>query len=156
MQIAKPITILLALSLTVGLGACSRAESLDNTGKAAVNQGATQQGSITNVSNAELQKLLDQGVTLVDIRRPEEWQETGVIAGSQRLTLFTANGSVAPNFLSDLEKAASRDKPVALICRTGNRTRAGSEMVAQAGYGQVYNVTKGITGWIAEGRAVTR
>lgn len=155
MHVSQPAALLLALSLAVNLGACSRAESLDNT-KAPSTNAVAQQGIITNVSNAELQDLLDKGVTLVDIRRAEEWQETGVVAGSQRLTLFQGNGAVNANFLSDLKKVVPADKPVALICRTGNRTRAGSEMLTQAGYTQVYNVTQGITGWIKEGRPVVR
>lgn len=115
-----------------------------------------QQGSVSNVSNAELQDLMAKGVTLVDIRLPEEWQQTGVVEGSKLLTLFEKNGSVAPNFLADLQKMVPADKPVALICRTGNRTRAGTQMLAQAGYTQVYNVTRGITGWIGEGKPVVR
>ncbi|MFZ1387092.1 MAG: rhodanese-like domain-containing protein [Thiolinea sp.] len=155
MHVSQPAALLLAMSLTITLGACSRAESLDNT-KAPTANVVAQQGIITNVSNAELQDLLDKGVTLVDIRRAEEWQETGVVAGSQRLTLFQGNGAVNANFLSDLKKIVPADKPVALICRTGNRTRAGSEMLTQVGYTQVYNVTQGITGWIKEGRPVVR
>lgn len=155
MNLNKPSALLLALSLAVALGACSRAESLDNKRPAPAST-SVQQGTITNVSNAELQTLLDQGVTLVDIRLPEEWAETGVVAGSQRLTLFEKNGAVAANFLSDLQKIAPMDKPIALICRSGNRTRAGSEMLAKAGYAQVYNVTYGINGWIKEGKPTVR
>lgn len=155
MYFNKSVALLLTLSLAATLGACSRAESLDSAKPVAANA-TVQQGKITNVSNAELQTLLDQGVTLVDIRLPEEWQETGVVAGSQRITLFEKNGAVAANFLANLQKVAAADKPVALICRSGNRTRAGSEMLAQAGYAQVYNVTYGMNGWLKEGRAVVR
>lgn len=156
MSIKQPVKLLVALGLILSLGACSRAESLDNNKPVSSTSpsASAQQGAISNVSNAELQALLDSGVTLVDIRLPEEWAETGVVAGSQRLTLFQKNGAVAANFLSELQKVAPKDKPVALICRTGNRTRAGSEMLVQAGYSQVYNVTKGIMGWLGEGRGV--
>jgi rhodanese-related sulfurtransferase len=61
---------------------------------------------------------------------------------------------VAADFLAKIQQVAPTDKPVALICRTGNRTRAGADMLAQVGYKQVYNVTHGITGWIKEGKAV--
>lgn len=103
-----------------------------------------------------MQALLDKGITLVDIRLPEEWQQTGVVEGSKLLTLFEKNGSVAPDFMANLQKMVPSDKPVALICRTGNRTRAGAQMLAQAGYAQVYNVTQGITGWIREGKPVIK
>ncbi|EIJ33561.1 rhodanese-like domain-containing protein [Thiothrix nivea] len=155
MNAVKVLALVLAISTSVGLGACSKAQGLgEKSGNAA--EASVQQGSVSNVSNAELQDLMAKGVTLVDIRLPEEWQQTGVVEGSKLLTLFEKNGSVAPNFLADLQKMVPADKPVALICRTGNRTRAGTQMLAQAGYTQVYNVTHGITGWIGEGKPVAR
>ena len=111
----------------------------------------------TNINNAELAQLLEREVTLVDIRRPEEWKQTGVVAGSNMITLFDSRGRVNPDFVSELQKVSSPDKPVILICRTGNRTHAASTMlVKQLEYQKVYNVTHGITGWIADKRQVTR
>jgi len=116
-----------------------------------------QNDEFTNVSNEELEKLLDQGVTLVDIRLPEEWRQTGIIKGSHTITLFDKNGRVAEDFISKFSAITSPEKPVALICRTGNRSRAASTMlVKQLGYKDVYNVTKGITDWIRNGRPVAR
>ena len=116
-----------------------------------------QNDEFTNTSNEELEKLLDQGVTLVDIRLPEEWNQTGIIKGSHTITLFDRNGRVAEDFLPKFSAIAPIDKPVALICRTGNRTRAASEMlVKQLGYKDVYNVTKGITDWVRNGKPVAR
>lgn len=154
MHTIKILTLVLAISTAAGLGACSKAQGLGENGGSAGT--SVQQGRVSNVSNAELQDLMAKGVTLVDIRLPEEWQQTGVVKGSKQLTLFEKNGSVAPNFLANLQKIAPAGKPVALICRTGNRTRAGSEMLVQAGYSQVYNVTHGITGWIKEGKPVVQ
>jgi len=109
----------------------------------------------TNVDNNELKTLLDEGATLVDIRRPEEWKQTGVVEGSNTLTFFFASGRVNPKFIPQIQQIAAKDKPVVLICRTGNRTRAASEFLAkEMGYAQVYNVKHGITGWIAEKRPV--
>ena len=141
------------LITTLGLSACGQTPDA----KAETPKTATvQAGGVVNISNAELQRLLDQGVPLVDIRLPEEWSETGVVANSHKITLFDARGNVNPNFLAEVQKIAPKDKPIALICRTGNRTRAGSQMLVQSGYKQVYNVTTGIKSWIGEGRAVTR
>jgi rhodanese-related sulfurtransferase len=104
-----------------------------------------------DVSNNELKSLLNDGVTLVDIRRPEEWKQTGIVEGSKKLTFFFASGRVNPNFMPQIEAMVAKDQPVALICRTGNRTRAASEFLAKGmGYTHVYNVKHGITGWIAE------
>ncbi|MEN8214266.1 MAG: rhodanese-like domain-containing protein, partial [Pseudomonadota bacterium] len=41
----------------------------------------------TNISNAELTQLLERETTLVDIRRPEEWKQTGIVPGSRMITL---------------------------------------------------------------------
>jgi rhodanese-related sulfurtransferase len=155
MHAIKVLTLVLAISTATGLGACSKAQGLGETGHDST-VASVQQGTVTNVSNTELQDLMAKGVTLIDIRLPEEWQQTGIVEGSKQLTLFEKNGAVAANFLADLQKIVPADKPVALICRSGNRTRAGSQMLAQAGYAQVYNVTHGISGWIAEGKPVAR
>ena len=155
MYAVKVLTLALVISTAGGLGACSKAQGLgDKDGS--TTEASARQGGVSNVSNTELQALLDKGVTLVDIRLPEEWQETGVVEGSKRLTLFEKNGTVASDFLANLQKVAPADKPIALICRTGSRTRAGAEMLTQVGYTQVYNVTHGITGWIRDDKPVVR
>ena len=111
----------------------------------------------SNVSNDELVELLHQDVTLIDIRRPEEWAQTGTIKGSQKITLFDQQGRIVPDFVEKLSAIAKPEQPVALICRTGSRTRVASQILSeQLGYKTVYNVTHGITGWIKEGRPVAR
>ena len=111
----------------------------------------------TNVDNQGLQQLLESSVTLIDIRRPEEWRETGVVQGSQGLTFVDANGRLLPGFLETFSASVSPDQPVVLICRTGNRTDVlGRHLVEKMGYSQVYNVRDGIMGWLGEGRPVIR
>ncbi|MCI2400628.1 rhodanese-like domain-containing protein [Aliiroseovarius subalbicans] len=56
---------------------------------------------------------------IVDIRRPEEWQQTGVIDGA-RLVTFKDPAS----FLSEVGPELTDGRPLVLICRTGNRTQA--------------------------------
>ena len=152
MYAVRFLALAIVISSVVGLGACSKTE----TAAADSATASAQQGSVSNISNDELQALLDKKVTLIDIRLPEEWQQTGIVADSHRITLFQKDGSVTPDFLAKVQKVAAPDKPVALICRTGNRTRAGAEMLAQVGYKQVYNVTHGITGWINADKPVVR
>lgn len=110
-----------------------------------------------NVDNAGLQALLQQGVPLYDIRRAEEWQQTGVVEGSRKLTFVDAIGQLNPEFMNRLTAQVGKNDPVVLICRTGNRTDAlARELMERHGYTRVYNVKDGITGWIAEGRPVVR
>jgi len=111
----------------------------------------------TNVDNQGLQQLLESSVTLIDIRRPEEWRETGVVEGSRGMTFVDASGRLIPGFLDTFSAKVSPDQPVVLICRTGNRTDVlGRHLVEKMGYSQVYNVRDGIMGWLGEGRPVIR
>ena len=105
----------------------------------------------TNIDNAELKALLARGVPIVDIRRPDEWKETGIVEGSKTVMAFDANGRFDPRFQDGFTPVASQDAEVILICRTGNRTAALANFLAQqAGYKKIYNVTDGIVKWIAE------
>ena len=109
----------------------------------------------TNIDNQGLQRLLQESVPVIDIRRPEEWRETGVVEGSRGMTFVDQNGRVMPNFLEKFTATVSKDQPVVLICRTGNRTDLlARHLVERMGYHQVYNVRDGIMGWLREGRPV--
>ncbi|MDJ0739856.1 MAG: rhodanese-like domain-containing protein [Gammaproteobacteria bacterium] len=110
----------------------------------------------TNVDNAGLQRLLDEGAALVDVRRAEEWRQTGVVAGSDRLTFVDASGRLEPGFLDTLTERYDPNEPLVLICRTGNRTDMLAWHLAEnMGYTRVYNVRDGITEWIRRGLPVT-
>ncbi|AHE99430.1 FKBP-type peptidyl-prolyl cis-trans isomerase [Thioalkalivibrio paradoxus] len=104
-----------------------------------------------------LAAMIARGVKVVDIRRPEEWRQTGVVEGSHLLTAFDGFGRLESEFISEFQKLVAKDEPVALICRTGSRTAVLAHALAeQLHFEQIYNVTDGITRWIAEGRDVNR
>ena len=110
-----------------------------------------------NLDNAGLKALAAQGVPVYDIRRPEEWRETGVLEGSRLLTFVDASGRLNPEFLPRFAADAGKDQPVILICRTGSRTDVlARHLVEQMGYTQVYNVRHGITRWIGENNPVIK
>lgn len=111
----------------------------------------------SNVGNGELKALLDKGTKIIDIRRPEEWKQTGVVKGSILLTAFDGRGRLVKAFTDDLEKQVGKDETFLLICRTGNRTGVISMALSeQLGYSGVVNVTDGITRWIKEGNPVRK
>ncbi len=114
--------------------------------------------AVTTIDNAELEKLLSQGVPIIDIRRPEEWQQTGVIKGSHLITFFDKRGNYNVRaWLEKLAPIAGKDDPFILICRTGRRTGIVSHFLDEkVGYTKVYNVQKGITDWIAKGKPVVK
>ena len=109
-----------------------------------------------DIDNAELAQMLKQGVPVIDIRLQTEWEETGIVAGSQLLTFFDERGRHdAPGWLAKVKPLSGADQPVIVICRTGNRTKPVSQFLSQqAGYAKVYNVKSGIKGWIAGGNPV--
>ena len=153
------ISLILVTSIAFTLAACNstpkNASTNSNQTTAKAADPIPQPGGFSNIDNAKVQEMLNQGVTLVDIRLLEEWQQTGIIKGSKTITFFDKTGRINPNFVPQFTKIADPEKPVMFICRTGNRTNAASQAIAQQlGYKKVLNVTHGITGWLAEKRPV--
>lgn len=111
---------------------------------------------IIDIDNAELAKLAASGVPLIDIRTSAEWEETGIVPGSQLLTFFDERGRADPAAWLERAKAIAKPgDPLIVICRSGNRTKALSQFLSrQAGYAKVYNVRNGILAWVKEGRPI--
>ena len=111
---------------------------------------------VVDIDNAELARLAKSGVPVIDIRLQSEWEETGIVSGSQLLTFFDEKGRHdAPGWLEKVKPIAKPGEPVIVICRSGNRTKAVSQFLSQqAGYAKVYNVKNGIKGWIGSGGPV--
>jgi rhodanese-related sulfurtransferase len=114
------------------------------------------QAEIVNISNEQLKTLIKRGAPVVDLRTAGEWRQTGVVKGSQMITLFDEQGRADPAaWGQQVDKVAPADKPVILICRTGNRSGVAAQMLDKAGRkGTIYNVQAGIAAWIGEGQAV--
>jgi len=109
------------------------------------------------IGNADLKALMERGVTVIDIRRPDEWEKTGTVPGAKRLTAFDARGRFVQSFPEEIDKIVSRDQEVVLICRTGNRSLALARAMAdQAGFTRVYNHETGIVGWTEDGNPVEK
>lgn len=85
-------------------------------------------------------------VTIVDIRTPDEWRQTGVAAGAKRVNLYVEGGPAA--FLRGILDAADGDKgkPIALICRTGNRSGKAVEFLRAQGFTNVVDISEGMAG----------
>lgn len=81
-------------------------------------------------------------VTLIDVRTPAEWQQTGVPQGAARIDMSQAG------FLEAVLKQTKGDKsaPLALICRTGNRSTQVQSYLEAQGFTHVFNVKEGMSG----------
>lgn len=92
-------------------------------------------------------ELLSRGaLTLVDIRQPSEWQETGVVEGAELLNMvaFRGRNDFAEAVLESVD--GNYDAPIALICRTGNRSSRVLPMLEEYGFTNVYHVPEGMVG----------
>jgi rhodanese-related sulfurtransferase len=103
----------------------------------------------------EVRAMIDQGAKVVDIRRPEEWRESGVIEGSILLTAIDADGRLVGDFPQALEAAVGRDEPVVVICRSGNRSAVIGRMMSESGgFSRVVDAGGGIRAWLGAGQPV--
>lgn len=115
----------------------------------------------TVISAPEALAAMEAGkLTLVDIRTPPEWRQTGVAKGAGRLNMQHPQGG--QGFMNDLLKMVGGDKnaPIGLICRTGNRTTQVQKYLEAQGFTQVYNIKEGMAGsaagpgWLRRGLPV--
>ncbi|NDP48911.1 MAG: rhodanese-like domain-containing protein [Sulfuriferula multivorans] len=100
-----------------------------------------------NLSAPEAYALVEAGnMTLIDIRRPEEWRQTGVAKDARRINMEHPDGLIA--FLRQIavEVKGDANAPIGLICRTGNRTTQIQKVMQEVGFTNVYNIKEGMIG----------
>lgn len=109
---------------------------------------------VVTIEVDNLPALLDRGLPIVDVRTADEWQQTGVIAGSTPLTFFDENGRAdTAAWMKQFSRLAGPDEEVIVICRSGARSRKVAEFLdQQQHYRKVYTVEGGVIGWKALGR----
>ena len=78
-------------------------------------------------------------IQLVDCREPYEW-DAGRIDGAVHIPL----NAIMSGAGDDLD----HDRPVAVICRTGNRSELAATMLQARGF-EAYNVAGGMEEWAA-------
>jgi len=95
----------------------------------------------------------ENGGIVIDIRREEEWKETGILQGSNTITAFTKDGNIHPDFPKKFfDLINDIDVPILLYCRTGNRTGIlGQALIDQVGQTNVSHLSEGIVGWKKQG-----
>ena len=95
----------------------------------------------------------ENGGIVIDIRREEEWKETGILQGSNTITAFTKDGNIHPDFPKKFfDLIDDIDVPILLYCRTGNRTgMLGQALRDQVGQINVSHLSEGIVGWKKQG-----
>lgn len=85
------------------------------------------------------------GVFFLDVRTPQEWEE-GHIPNSTLIPL-----DELPKRLNELPAS----QPIVVVCRSGNRSQQGREILRRAGFEQVTSMSGGINQWRGAGYPVT-
>jgi rhodanese-related sulfurtransferase len=105
----------------------------------------------------EVEELIEKNVVMIDVRRPEEWEMTGVIKNAHKMTFFDMFGNVdVVTWMSEFEKlVTSKDQLFVLICAHANRTRViGNYLIQNHGYENVAHLAGGMALWCDENREV--
>ena len=105
------------------------------------NLGASMQAGQLSVQDAHAQAVAGQ-ILLIDIRRPDEWARTGVGVGAVPLDMRR------PDFTDVLQALTegNSDRPIALICARGVRSRHLAGRLYAAGFSQIIDVPEGMMG----------
>lgn len=90
----------------------------------------------------------EQGCRILDVRTPDEYRQ-GHLENAVNIDFY------APDFRQQLEKL-DRDRPYVVYCKKGMRGAKAMELLKQAGFSRVYNISGGYEGWAGRGLPVQR
>lgn len=107
----------------------------------AISTDPTGAGSPLDVSPGVASAKREAGAFILDVREESEWNEFH-IPGSPLIPVDTL-----ANRLNELP----RDKEIIVVCRSGNRSTRGRDILRSAGFTQVSSMTGGLTQWKAQG-----
>lgn len=93
--------------------------------------------------------MADTTYIVLDVRTPAEYAE-GHIPGTD-LNIDVRSSNFTQEALAKLPK----ERPVALYCRSGNRSKTAAKILAQNGY-KIVELGSGILGWAEAGMAVEK
>jgi rhodanese-related sulfurtransferase len=90
--------------------------------------------------------MQSQGVLLVDVREPAEYAQ-GHAPGATLIPLGQLEQRLA-------ELGSRKDRPIALICRSGSRSGKAQVLLEKAGFTKAVNVEGGMNAWTQAGLPV--
>jgi rhodanese-related sulfurtransferase len=90
---------------------------------------------------SEAYNLYQNGAFVLDVRTQEEWNE-----------FHAPNTTLIPlDQLASRINEVPRDRQVVVVCRSGNRSQEGRDILLNAGFEQVTSMTGGLSDWRASG-----
>ncbi len=93
------------------------------------------------VSVADAAQMRDSGAFVLDVREQDEWDAVH-IPGAHLIPL-----GELPDRLNELPK----DQEIVVVCRSGNRSATGRDILQDAGFSQVTSMAGGMNEWQAAG-----
>jgi rhodanese-related sulfurtransferase len=93
------------------------------------------------ISVEEAQQMYQGGVFFLDVRTQEEWDEFHI-----------PNTTLIP--LNELESRLSElpnDEEIVVVCRSGNRSQSGRDILLSNGFEQATSMAGGVTEWRSKG-----
>lgn len=101
-----------------------------------------------SLSSDQFEELIqDSNIQLVDVRTVAEYSD-GHIPGSLNINALDIN------FATDAEEILQKDRPVAVYCKSGRRSRNAAKILVEKGF-KVYNLDKGILDWQELGKEIS-
>lgn len=91
----------------------------------------------------QLARSAEQGVAVIDVREPSEYV-AGHVPGAHLVPM-----GQLPSRLGELD----RSRPVYVVCASGNRSAAMTDLLVASGY-DAYSVAGGTAAWARSGRPV--
>lgn len=92
-----------------------------------------------------LSSVLQQGAAVVDVREPSEYRE-GHVPGAVNIPMGRLTAR-----LDELD----RDRPVYVVCASGNRSGAMTDVLTAAGF-DASNVAGGTNAWVRSGHPIEK
>ena len=86
---------------------------------------------------------------LLDVRTPEELEETGYIEGAINIDVE------ADGFIEKVNRL-DKSKTIMVYCRSGGRSSTASEMMKDEGFKEIYDLEGGITEWKEQEKPVVK
>ena len=108
---------------------------------------AAARAQIEEVSNDQAQQLLEQGITVLDVREPSEYA-AGHLPGAVNIPRGVLEFKIGSH-----PTLAQRDQPLLVYCQLGGRSALACQSLQQLGYNSLLNLAQGYAGYLNGGYA---
>jgi len=96
---------------------------------------------VKSISAREYMKMRNHPHVLLDVRQPGEWASS-----HPKTAMHIPLGEVSKRM-----REIEQDKPVVVICASGNRSAMAATALAKSGFETVYNFSGGMSAWQSAG-----